>query len=176
MQNNIIDDETYKVKSLVAKLNGVPHVKIIISREWDEKKKKWGNRFHLIQTNAQDNPVQIIRHYSIRWNIETYHRDIKQNLGFATAFFRKKEGIVRHAIFSTLAYAVLKLFMLCRGLKMSIGECCTHIQNKGMDEFIREIVEIEDASERMNHFERVFIRKSAKLQSDRYLYIQVRLS
>ena len=41
MQSHIIDDETYKVKSLVAKLNGVPHVKIIISREWDEKKKKW---------------------------------------------------------------------------------------------------------------------------------------
>ena len=163
MQSHIIDDETYKVKSLIAKLNGVPHVKLIISREWDEKKKKWGNRFHLISTHAQDTPVQIIRHYSIRWNIETYHRDIKQNLGFAAAFFRKKEGIVRHAIFSTLAYAILKLFMLCRGLKMTIGECCTYIQDKGMNEFIREIVEIEDASARMNHFENVFIRKSAKV-------------
>lgn len=163
MQNNIIDDETYKVKSLVAKLNGIPHVRVIISREWDESKKKWGKKFHLISTNTQDTPVQIIRHYRIRWCIETYHRDIKQNLGFATAFFRKKEGIVRHAIFSTLAYAILKLFMLCRGLAMTIGECCGHIQDKGMDNFIREIVEIEDASERINCFEKVFIRKSAKV-------------
>jgi hypothetical protein len=163
MQSHVIDDETYKIKSLVAKLNGVPHVKLIISREWSEKKKKWGDHFHLISTHTQDTPVQIIRHYSIRWNIETYHRDIKQNLGFATAFFRKKEGIVRHAIFSTLAYAILKLYMFCRGLKMTIGECCAHIQDKGMDEFIREIVEIEDASMRMNHFENVFIRKSAKV-------------
>ena len=163
MQNHIIDDETYKVKSLVAKLNGIPHVKIIISREWDELKRKWGKRFHLISTDAQDTPVQIIRHYRIRWCIETYHRDIKQNLGFAAAFFRKKEGIVRHAIFSTLAYAILKLFMLCRGLKMTIGECCAHIQNNGMDAFIREIVEIENTSERINYFEKVFIRKSAKV-------------
>jgi len=163
MQNHIIDDETYKVKSVVAKLNGVPHVKIIISREWDELKKKWGKRFHLISTDAQDTPVQIIRHYRIRWCIETYHRDIKQNLGFAAAFFRKKEGIVRHAIFSTLAYAILKLFILCRGLKMTIGECCAYIQDNGMDNFIREIVEIEDTSERMNYFEKVFIRKSAKV-------------
>jgi hypothetical protein len=163
MQNCIIDDKTYKVKSLVAKLNGIPSVKIIISREWGESKKKWGNRFHLISTNAQDTPVQIIRHYRIRWCIETYHRDIKQNLGFAAAFFRKKEGIVRHAIFSTLAYAALKLFMLCRGLKMTIGECCTYIQNNGMDNFIREIVEMEDISERINYFEKVFIRKSAKV-------------
>ena len=163
MQNYIIDDETYKVKSLVAKLNGVPHVKLIISREWDGKKRRWGNRFHLISTDAQDTPVQIIRHYNIRWHIETYHRDIKQNLGFATAFFRKKEGIVRHAIFSTLAYAILKLFMLCRGLKMTIGECCAYIQDKGMDDFIREIIEIEDISERIHYFEKVFIRKSAKV-------------
>ena len=163
MQNNIIDDETYKVKSLVAKLNGIPHVRIIISREWDELKKKWGKKFHLMSTNTQDTPVQIIRHYHIRWCIETYHRDIKQNLGFAAAFFRKKEGIVRHAIFSTLAYAILKLFMLCRGLAMTIGECCGHIQDKEMNNFIREIVEIEDTSERINYFEKVFIRKTAKV-------------
>lgn len=163
MQNNIIDDGTYKVKSLVAKLNGIPHVRVIVSREWDESKKKWGKKFHLISTNTQDTPVQIIRHYRIRWCIETYHRDIKQNLGFAAAFFRKKEGIVRHAIFSTLAYAILKLFMLCRGLVMTIGECCGYIQDKGMDNFIREIVEIEDTSERIDYFEKVFIRKTAKV-------------
>ena len=163
MQNYFIDEEIYKVKSLVAKLNGIPHVKIIISREWNNKKNKWGKNVHLISTDAQDTPVQIIRHYSIRWSIETYHRDIKQNLGFAAAFFRKKEGIVRHAIFSTLAYAILKLFMLCRGLKMTIGECCGYIQDKGMDDFIREIVEIKNESERIDYFENVFIRKSAKV-------------
>jgi hypothetical protein len=163
MQTHIIDEETYKVNPILAKLNGIPFVKVIISREWDSKKKKWGKPFHLISTKAQDTPAQIIRHYRIRWCIETYHRDIKQNLGFAAAFFRKKEGIVRHAIFTTLAYAVLKLFMLCRGLSMSIGECCAYVQDKGMDDFIREIVEIEDTSERINYFEEVFIRKSAKV-------------
>ncbi len=163
MQVHVIDESTYNVKSLTVKLNGIPKVRLIISREWDEKKKKWGDRFHLISTMEEDTPVQIIRHYSIRWYIETYHRDIKQNLGFATAFFRKKEGIVRHAIFSTLAYAILKLFMLCRGLTMTIGECCAYVQDKGMDDFIREIVEVEDAGERINLFEEMFIRKTAKV-------------
>src|SRR3989344_7960923 len=59
MQNNIIDDETYKVKSLVAKLNGIPHIRVIISREWDESKKKWGKKFHLMSTNTQDTPVYL---------------------------------------------------------------------------------------------------------------------
>ncbi len=163
MENYFIDEKKYKILSLIVKLNGIPHVRLIISKEWSEEKKKWGDFFYLISTDTQDTPVQIIRHYKVRWSIETYHFDIKQNLGFARAFFRKKEGIVRHAIFSTIAYAILKLFMLCRGLKMTIGECCGYIQDKGMDEFVLEIVEIEDRSERMEYFEKVFIRKSAKV-------------
>ncbi len=161
MQNYLIDEESYKVKEFTVKLNGIPHVKLIISKEWNGS--KWGENFHLISTNKNDTPVHIIRHYRIRWNIETYHRDIKQNLGFAKAFFRKKEGIVRHAIFTTIAYAALKIFMFYRGLKMTIGECCTYIQDKGMDNFIREIIEIENKKERINYFEEVFIRKSAKV-------------
>lgn len=163
MENFFIDEKKYKITPIIAKLNGIPHVKIIISKEWNENDKKWGNFFYLISTDAQDTPVQIIRHYKIRWSIETYHFDIKQNLGFARAFFRKKEGIVRHAIFSTIAYAILKLFMLCRGLVMTIGECCGYIQDKGMDDFVLEIVEIEDKTERMEYFESVFIRKTAKV-------------
>lgn len=163
MENYFIDEKKYKILSLIVKLNGIPHVKLIICKEWDEEKKRWGGFVYFISTDKQDTPVQIIRHYKIRWSIETYHFDIKQNLGFAKAFFRKKEGIVRHAIFSTLAYAILKLFMLCRGLVMTIGECIAYIQDKEMDDFIREIVEIENKSERMMVFEEVFIRKTAKV-------------
>ena len=163
MQNYILDEKKYKTFSVAAKLSGTPNVNLLISREWNEAEKKWGDAFHLISTCLFDSDVQIIRHYRIRWCIETYHRDIKQNLGFAKAFFRKKEGIVRHAIFTTIAYAILKLFMFFRGMTMSIGECCTYIQDKGMDSFIREIIEIEDTTERINYFEEVFIRKSAKV-------------
>lgn len=67
------------------------------------------------------------------------------------------------AIFSTIAYAILKLFMLCRSLVMTIGECVAYIQDREMDNFIREIVGIEDKSERMTVFEEVFIRKTAKV-------------
>jgi len=78
-------------------------------------------------------------------------------------FLRKKEGIVRHAIFSSIAYAALKLFMFLRGLSMTIGECCAYVQDKEMDDFIKEIIEIEDRETRINMFEEVFIRKTAKV-------------
>ena len=163
LENYFIDEEKYKIGEYKVKLNGVPTIKMLISHQWDEKEKKWMTPFHLISTNTKDTPIQIIRQYRTRWFIETFHRDIKQNLGFATVFMRKKTGIVRHAIFVALAYAILKLFMFIRGMTMTIGECCTHIQDKGMNDFIREIVEIEDTTTRINYFEEVFIRETAKV-------------
>jgi hypothetical protein len=161
--NYFIDEVKYKLRAYDVKLNGIPQVKMLISKEWNEKKKAWSDRFHLISTEIEDIPVNIIRTYRIRWCIETYHRDIKQNLGFAKLFLRKKEGIVRHAIFSSLAYACLRLFMFLRGMSMTIGECISYIQNKEMDGFIREIIEVEDKKSRINLFEDLFIRETAKV-------------
>lgn len=153
----------YKIASYEAKLNGIPFIKLIISREWDKKKKRWGKAVHLISTRILDSPEEIIRIYSIRWCIEVYHRDIKQNLGFADAYVRKKEGIARHAIFVTLAYAVLKLFMHARGISTSIGECCSCVRDKATNDFLKEIILIDDKKERLKVFEEVFIRKSRQL-------------
>lgn len=163
LENYYIDEIKYKTGEYKVKLSGIPTITMIISYEWNEDKKCWKEPFHLISTNARDTPVQIIRQYRIRWFIETYHRDIKQNLGFATAFMHKKEGIVRHAIFVAIAYAILKLFMFLRGITKTIGECCAYTQDQGMDEFIRQIVEIEDKETRIKYFEEVFIRETAKV-------------
>jgi hypothetical protein len=158
-----IDDIKYKIADHIVKLNGIPNVNMLTSYEWNEKNKKYNNAFHLISTKTKDSVAQVIRRYRIRWFIETYHRDMKQNLGFARVFLRKKEGIVRHAIFASLAYAILKLFMFFRGLSMTIGECCMYIQDKEMEDFIRGIIEIEDKETRINLFEEVFIRETAKV-------------
>jgi hypothetical protein len=158
-----IDEVKYKIAEYKTKLNGIPCIKMLASYEWNEKHKKYNNIFYLISTNKKDTAAQILRRYRIRWFIETYHRDIKQNLGFAKLFLRRKEGIVRHAIFASIAYAALKLFMFLRGLTMTIGECCAHIQDREMDDFIREIIEIEDKETRIKIFEEVFIRETAKV-------------
>lgn len=158
-----IDEEKYKIAEYTAKLNGISPLKMIISYEWNEKKKEWGNAFHLISTTIKDTPVKIIRTYKTRWFIETYHRDIKQNLGFAKLFVRKKEGIVRHAIFCSLAYAALKIFMFLRGMKNTIGDCIAYLQNKEMDDFVQEIIEIEDKKMRITRFEEVFKKDIRKL-------------
>jgi hypothetical protein len=158
----IIDENTYETWSSIVNLNHLPSIKLIISEERDKEGKLVG-KAHLISTNIEDSAEEIIRTYKIRWKIETYHRDIKQNLGFATVFFAKREGIVRHAIFASMTYAVLSLFMYRREISMTIGECCAYLKQKSTTILVREIVEIENKPERLERFEEVFISKNRKL-------------
>ncbi len=156
MDKKIIDDKAYDVYSSVVTLNHLPSVKMIISEQKDEDDNLAG-KAHLISTNIEDSIEEIIRTYKHRWKIETYHRDIKQNLGFATVFFARREGIVRHSILASITYAVLSLFMFRKGLSMTIGECCAFLKEKSTISLVREIVVIENRPERLERFEEVFI-------------------
>ena len=152
-----IENKIYAVWSSSVNLHKLPSIRLIISRDISKKDPK---NFHLISTNVGDSPEEIISTYKIRWNIETFHRDMKQNLGFADAFFRKESGIVRHSIFVILAFAVLNLIMYRRGQSMTIGECCEYLRNKSTTNVVHDIVVIEDKQTRLNQFEEVFISES----------------
>lgn len=162
MKSLIIDINHYKVWSSVAKLNHLPKIRIVISEQKNNKGEVIG-KAHLISTNLLDTEREIISTYKLRWKIETYHRDMKQNLGFATVFFTRREGIVRHAIFASMTYAVLSLFMYRRGISMTIGECCAFLKEKSTAILVKGIVEIEDKQIRLNEFEEVFISKIRKV-------------
>lgn len=160
-ENYFIDDKEYKIQSYNLHLNKFPRVKMLISQEYLEE--KWSDHFHIISSIQKDTVVQIIRAYNRRWIIETFHRDIKQNLGFNKCFLRKKTSIVRHSIFVSIAYIILKLFMFQRRLSMTIGECIEYITNKEFNNFMQEIVEIEDLKERIARFREVFKRETAQV-------------
>jgi len=108
-QTLIINDKTYKVHSKIVKLKKVGEVKLIISRQWLEDKKKWSRPFYIICTDVRKSDICVLREYTKRWSIETFHKDIKQNLGLESYQMRLRKGITRHLILVTLAYAILKL-------------------------------------------------------------------
>jgi SRSO17 transposase len=162
MDKKVIENKSYEVYSSVVTLNRLPSVKMIISEQKDKEENLVG-KAHLISTNITDTIEEIICTYKLRWKIETYHRDIKQNLGFATVFFARREGIIRHAILASITYAVLNLFMFRMGKSMTIGECCAYLKEKANTILVREIVEIEDKPQRLEMFEEVFISKSRKV-------------
>lgn len=157
-----IDDKKYNIASYQVRLNHVKLVRLLVSHEYNEEKNSW-NKIHLISTNPDDSPEEIVHTYKIRWRIETYHRDIKQNLGFAKTYLRKRESIVRYTILATIAYAILKLFMYQNGINQTIGECCNYLLDKSMKEVFVEIIEIENQSQRLEKFQEVFINKNRQL-------------
>jgi hypothetical protein len=157
-----IGNKKYNIADYQVRLNHVKLVKLLVSHEYNEDKNSW-NKIHLISTNPDDNPEEIVRAYKIRWRIETYHRDIKQNLGFAKTYLRKRESIVRYTMLATIAYAILRLYMYQNGFDQTIGECCNYLLDKSTKEVFAEIIEIENQSQRLEKFQEVFINKNRQL-------------
>lgn len=162
-QTVVIDDATYKIHSIIVRLKKVGFVKIAISRQWLEDKKKWSRPFYIICTDISKSDICVLREYTKRWSIETFHKDIKQNLGLEAYQMRLKRGITRHLILVTLAYAVLKLMMFFKKACWTIGECIKYIQDKEFDDLVIEIIEIENIEERRKMAKLLLLNENAKV-------------
>lgn len=162
-QTLLIDDKTYKVHSKIVKLKKVGEIKLIISRQWLEGKKKWSRPFYIISTDVSKSDICVLREYTKRWSIETFHKDIKQNLGLEAYQMRLKKGITRHLILVTLSYAILKLMMFFKKVSWTIGECTKYIQEKEFDDLVIEVVNIDDKNERIKMAKEMLLNENAKL-------------
>ena len=158
----IIDDETYRVHERIVRVKHIGMVKLLISQEWMNDEKKWSRPFYLISTNTQQSAVQIIRTYAQRWSIETFHRDIKQNLGLEAYQLRGRTGITRHLILVALAYAALKFWTRLKNVAWTIGETIRHIQGRIFDDLIITLVEEQNEEKRWLIAE-PYIRKTARV-------------
>jgi len=157
-----IDDETYRIHEKIVRLKHIGFVKLLISQQWMTCEKKWSRPFYLISTNTKKLAVQIIRMYADRWSIETFHRDIKQNLGLEACMLRGRKGITRHLILVALTYAVLKFWMNLQNVVWTIGEAIRYIQGRLFDDLIITIVEENNIEERWKLAE-PFISRTAKV-------------
>ena len=57
-------------------------------------------------SNDQIDPYEVVDLYSIRWNIELFHRTAKQYLGFSDCQMRSIEKQRQHILFVMVAYAI----------------------------------------------------------------------
>ena len=158
----IIDESTYQIHERIVRIKHIGFVKLLISREWNAAEKKWSRPFYLISTNTKKSAVQIIRTYANRWSIETFHRDIKQNLGLEAYQVRGRLGITRHLILTVLAYAVLKFWTCLQNVTWTIGETIRRIQGINFDDLVITIVEEPDLQKR-RELAAPFISKNARV-------------
>jgi len=161
-QVTITDDRTYRVHERIVRVKHIGMVKLLISQEWMSDEKKWSRSFYLISTNTEQSAVQIIRTYTNRWTIETFHRDIKQNLGLEAYQLRGRTGITRHLILVTLAYAILKFWARLKNVNYTIGETIRLIQGRIFDDLIITLVEEQDEGKRWLLAE-PYIRETARV-------------
>jgi SRSO17 transposase len=161
-QMMIVDDGTFRVYEQIVRIKHVGMVKLLISQEWMCEDKRWSKPFYLISTNTNKSAAQIIRTYAERWSIETFHRDIKQNLGLQACQVRGRKGIIRHLILVALAYAVLRLWMTLQKVRWTIGEIIGYLQGRVFDDLIITIVEENNVVERWK-LAKLFISKTARV-------------
>jgi len=97
-----IKDSIYEYsKPISVEWNGVGTVFLIRSRLKGHKEVQY------FITDLALNGAEILELYSKRWDIESMHRDLKQNVGFGDYMVRKIEAIKTHVLLSSIAYAIL---------------------------------------------------------------------
>ena len=104
-----IEDETYHIWTKKLPVSQLGDVKLVIAeKETDEDDEE--NPVKYLVTNKIDAPTEhVIRSYGMRWRIETFFEDSKQDLGLGDCELRTEEGTSRHWHLLMAAYSLVRL-------------------------------------------------------------------
>jgi len=89
------------VAGRIAELPGVGPVAVFIT-------KTKGKTKFLISNDLSLSPEAAVRLYAERFRIETFHRDVKQHLGFGELWVRSWQAVQKHWTLCSLAYNTLQ--------------------------------------------------------------------
>ncbi|WP_435079948.1 IS701 family transposase [Halococcus sp. AFM35] len=136
-----VDGETYNIWTKKLNVSKLGEKKVLISEKVTDDEDE-ENPVKYLVTNKIDAPTtQLIRTYSMRWRIETFFRDSKQDLGFEDCEVERDAGANRHWHLLMLAYSCLRLGVadsalgtvlsqttsLCNDLKHSLQEAVQNL-------------------------------------------------
>ena len=99
-----IDDSTYLMKSVTTRMKNVGRVQVVVSRGQNAEK--------FFVTNRIDwKPKRVIDQYLRRWDIETFHRELKQD-GLRHLYQRTHESLLGAAKLSPLGDRLPEIFAI----------------------------------------------------------------
>jgi len=103
-----VDDDTYHIWTKKLPVSQLGDVKLVIAeKETDEQEE---NPVKYFATNKIDAPSEhVIRTYGMRWRIETFFEDSKQDLGLGDCELQTEEGASRHWHLLMAAYSLVRL-------------------------------------------------------------------
>lgn len=101
-----IDDKTYWSFTITVRVSKLGKVRIVISYENADLT---GTYVVLVTNRVDWNAQRIISTYLLRWPIETFYQDGKENLGLDEYLMRNAEAIEKHWCLVFVAYSLLHL-------------------------------------------------------------------
>ncbi len=123
----VVNQKTYWTFSLTVRIPSLGKVRLVISYE----NSKLTDTYVVLVTNALDwEAKRIISTYLLRWPIETFYQDGKEQLGLDEYLMRSAKAIGKHWCLVFVAYSMLHLDCLPSPLAKeqvptkSIGETC----------------------------------------------------
>lgn len=123
----VVNEKTYWTFSITVRIPSLGKVRLVISYE----NGKLTNTYVVLVTNALDwEAKRIIATYLLRWPIETFYQDGKEQLGLDEYLMRDAKAIGKHWCLVFVAYSFLHLDCLPSPLAKeqvptkSIGETC----------------------------------------------------
>jgi len=114
-----VGGQHHAVYEIIGYLPKIGKVKILFTKFYDPATKKSKELHYLCTNNLGLLAEDILLKYKDRWSIETFHRDIKQNLGFEKSIIRKKTGVKRHLLMSVISQNIL---VFSKKKQISCGE------------------------------------------------------
>jgi len=94
--------KTYRARSLIGRLKGIPHDLALVCTE----KSKKGRRYFACSVTELDVGV-IVRAYEKRWRIELFHRKTKEQTGMTDAGLVSFDAVTAHVHWSYCAFLLL---------------------------------------------------------------------
>jgi len=136
-----IGDRTYRIFSKAVELKGVGQVRVLISYDNEEFS---GTPAYFATDRIRWEGTRILKTYAKRWNIETFFKDSKQNLGLEDYQLRDLRGIKRHWYLIFLAYSLLVSGLFGtekkpRGKSPTLGDLITKTTTKVFSELVEWI-------------------------------------
>jgi len=103
-------DKTYWVHTQVLDINKLGKVRVVICHDNKDLK---GEPVYLATNRLYWEEVRVVQCYSLRFRIDTFYKDAKQNLGLGGCNLRSLRGTRRHWQLGFLGYSLLKA-RICR--------------------------------------------------------------
>jgi SRSO17 transposase len=134
-----IDGETYHIWTQKREVSRLGEVKLLITKKESNNEDEELSVKYIVSNKIDAPASHRIAYNAMRWRVETFFRDTKQDLGFGDCELRHAAGASRHWHLLMLAYSLLKLGAAHSALG-TIPERATSLRNDIKRSF-RESVE-----------------------------------